>query len=77
MLYAARGRYEQEHWFPSYQCPRHGPCWFDMFYAFSGRSEGDRQQKTLAYGLAFIVLVLVVVVIVFISSCTPAFTRAM
>jgi len=48
-----------------------------MFYAFSGRSEGDRQQKTLAYGLAFIVLVLVVVVIVFISSCTPAFTRAM
>jgi len=70
------GRYEESHWFPTRQCPRHGPCWFDLFYAFSDRNQGDEQQITLAVGLTFCLIAGVAFVIVFVSSITPVFMRA-
>ena len=73
-LYAVY-RYARMHWFPSFRCPRHGPCWFDMFYAFSSRNEGYKHMITLAVGLAFCVLGVIVVFIIFFVSYTPVFMR--
>ena len=71
-------RYSLAAWYPTYQCPRHGPCWSELFYPLTSLSVGDgQQQQALAVLLAVCVLVAGSAVVVYAATYTPPFINTL